>query len=182
MCDAWFVTVEVRAMTEADGASLQEIERLAGERFREVGLGSVADDDPLPLADLAAFARAGRGWVAVEPNDVRSAPIGYVLVDIVDGAAHVEQITVLPDRQGTGVGRALLERVTTWARSNGCATISLTTFRDVPWNRPLYEHVGFRVLAEPEIGPELRAVRTHEAVMGLDPSIRVCMSRPIDPP
>ncbi len=98
-----------------------------------------------------------------------------MLVDVVDGAAHVEQVSVRPDRQGTGVGRALLDQVRAWAISTGRDAITLTTFADVPWNRPLYEHLGFHVVDEVDIGPELRAVRQAEAAHGLDPAARVCM-------
>jgi hypothetical protein len=45
----------------------------------------------------------------------------------------------------------------------------------VAWNRPLYEHLGFRVLDEQELGPELRVVRDRETADGLDPDVRVCM-------
>ena len=74
----------------------------------------------------------------------------------------------------------MLDRVRMWALETGRSAISLTTFADVPWNRPLYEHLGFRVLAGDEIGPELRALRAEEAVHGLDPTIRVCMRLDIE--
>jgi GNAT superfamily N-acetyltransferase len=166
--------VTIRPVTAADGAVLQDIERRAGERFREVGLDHVADDEPFPLDVLAAYAAAGRAWVATDPV---GAPIGYVLVDTVDGCAYVEQVTVRPDHQGTGVGRALLELVTAWATTAGCVALTLTTFADVSWNRPRFERLGFRVMADDEIGPGLRAVRRREAAHGLDPSTRVCMRR-----
>ena len=47
-----------------------------------------------------------------------------------------------------------------------------TTTTDVPSPD---EHLGFRVLAEDEITPELRDLRAAEATHGLDPTIRVCM-------
>jgi hypothetical protein len=65
--------------------------------------------------------------------------------------------------------------VRAWAGGNSLPAITLTTFSDVPWNRPLYEHLGFTVIAENDLGPELRAVREHEATLGLDPAMRVCM-------
>ena len=52
-----------------------------------------------------------------------------------------------------------------------------TTFNDVPWNRPLYEHLGFRVLADQEIAPGLRAVMATEAAHGLDAASRVAMRK-----
>lgn len=62
------------------------------------------------------------------------------------------------------------ERVRTWARGMDHPAIALSTFSHVPWNRPLYERLGFVVLCEEEIGPELRSVREEEAAHGLDPA------------
>jgi GNAT superfamily N-acetyltransferase len=166
----------IRAARPDDGDVLRRIERLAGQRFREVGLDQVADDEPAPWDRLAAYAADGRSWVVHDGDD---APVAYVLVDVVDGCAHVEQLTVLPDEQGAGVGRALLEQVREWAVETGRPAITLTTFRNVPWNRSLYEHLGFRVLADDEIGPGLRAVQDRETAHGLDPATRVCMHRAI---
>ncbi len=53
--------------------------------------------------------------------------------------------------------------------------ITLTTFAAVPWNKPLYEHLGFVVLGVDPIGPELREVQAKETRQGLDPAQRVCM-------
>jgi GNAT superfamily N-acetyltransferase len=135
-------------------------------------MASVAEDEPPSKAELAAYAIGARSWVAVDAADQ---PMGYVLVDEVDGNAHVAQISVVPEAQGQGVGRALLDRVRTWAIAANFPAITLTTFSSVPWNRPLYEHLGFVVLTEEEIGPDLQAIRRDESDGGLDPAIRVCM-------
>jgi GNAT superfamily N-acetyltransferase len=166
------VTLAIRAARPEDADALRSIERLAGERFREIGLDSVADDEPDSIEVLTQYALDGRSWVAI---DHAGSAIGYVLVDVVDGCAHIEQVSVRPDRQGEGVGRGLLERVRQWAIATERIAVTLTTFSDVPWNRPLYEHLGFCVLSDSEIGPELRAVRAAEALHGLDPATRVCM-------
>jgi GNAT superfamily N-acetyltransferase len=164
--------VLVRSARGEDGAALQAIERRAGARFAEVGMREIAADEPPPLDVLGGYAAAGRSWVAVDASD---RPVGYVLVDVVDRCAHVEQVSVDPDYQGRGVGRALLDHVRSWARSRSLAAVTLTTFRDVPWNAPLYQHLGFSVLDDKELGPGLRAVRDSESAHGLDPSARVCM-------
>jgi GNAT superfamily N-acetyltransferase len=172
------VTITIRPARADDGVALQEIERLAGERFREVGMGEIADNEPGSVESLAAYATAQRSWVATTDAvhaDTARGPVGYVLVDVVDSCAHVEQISVRPDHQGAGVGRALLDQVQAWAVETGRPALTLTTFTDVAWNRPLYEHIGFRVLADHEIGPELRSLRATETAHGLDPEVRVCM-------
>jgi GNAT superfamily N-acetyltransferase len=166
------MSVTIRPASTDELPALRAIERLAGERFRDVGLPGVAEHEPPPLGVLARYAGDGRCWVAV---DDAGGAIGYVLVDAVDGNAHVEQVSVHPDHQGAGVGRALMGRVATWAGEAGMPAVTLTTFSDVPWNAPLYRHLGFRVLRDEEIGPGLRAVRDEETAHGLDPARRVCM-------
>jgi GNAT superfamily N-acetyltransferase len=168
------IVAAIRPSQPEDGPSLRTIEILAGARFREVGLSHVADNEPLSLDELTEYADAGRAWVAVGDT---GQPIGYVLVDLVDGNVHIEQISVHPDHQGTGVGRALIDHVEAWAVDVDAPALTLTTFIDVPWNEPLYAHLGFAVMDEAEIGPELEAVVETEARHGLDRTRRVCMRR-----
>jgi GNAT superfamily N-acetyltransferase len=133
---------------------------------------SVANDEPPSEEVLRAYAISGRSWVVVDDWD---RPVGYVIVDAVDGNAHVDQISVLPRFQDQGLGKALLDTVRMWAIETNRPAITLTTFDHVPWNRPLYEHLGFVVLSGEEYGPELQAVRDRETQSGLDPATRVCM-------
>jgi GNAT superfamily N-acetyltransferase len=163
----------VRPAVPDDSPLLREIECQAGERFREVGLDHIADEEPLAIDDLTRFATAGRSWVAV--ND-EPRVIGYVVVDEVDGCAHIEQVSVTPAEQGKGIGRALVAEVRTWAKRSDLPAVTLTTFADVPWNAPLYSHLGFEVMKEGAIGPGLRVVRDAESARGVDRLMdRVCM-------
>jgi GNAT superfamily N-acetyltransferase len=164
----------IRAATAADGPALQEIEITAGARFATVGLPEVAAHDPFSLDELDAYAAAGRSWVATGAD---GAVAGYAVADVLDGNAHLEQVSVRPAAQGQGIGRALVDAVTAWARSQGHPAVTLTTFTDVEWNAPLYEHLGFRALGPDEIGPELAARVAEESAHGLDPERRVCMRR-----
>jgi GNAT superfamily N-acetyltransferase len=171
--ETWRVAdVQVRPTRRRDLPLLREIERASAQRFREYGLDHVADDEPATIEELARYMEGRRSWVAVGAGDE---PVGYVLVDEIDGAAHIEQLSVAPVHQGRGVGQALIEKVRAWASTHGMTRLSLTTFGHVAWNRPLYEHLGFRVLSEDELGPGLRKVRQSEAAHGLDPALRVAM-------
>lgn len=172
------VPVRVRSLRADDVDTVRSIEVAAGERFRDVGMPEIADDEPPGPAELLDAAAAGRAWVAVDESD---RPVGYVLVDDVDGAVHIEQVSVHPEHQGRGVGRLLIDHVA-WDPARGWRTVTLTTFRDVEWNAPLYERLGFRVLEEHEVTGELRDVRAKEAAAGLDPELRVCMRRVPTPP
>jgi GNAT superfamily N-acetyltransferase len=167
--------VVIRPAVTSDFARLQAIEVAAGGLFRSLGMDLVADDDPFTVNELRAYADAGHAWVAV-PADGDPA-VGYLLLDVVDGAAHVEQVTVHPDHARRGIGRALVERVAAWAVYAGFSAMTLTTFRDVPWNGPYYERLGFRYLAPDAEGPGLRALRDHERAHGLDTWPRASMRR-----
>jgi GNAT superfamily N-acetyltransferase len=150
---------------------MQEIEIAAGRLFAEIGMHDVAEDGAHESDVLAGHVAGGRAWVA-ERNDT---VCGYALADLLDGTAHLEQVTVHPDHGRLGIGGRLIEAVADWARGRGSATLTLLTFRDVAWNGPYYRRLGFVDLADGELGPELAALRAHEAELGLDVSIRGAM-------
>jgi len=102
------------------------------------------------------------------------------VLDVVDGAAHVEQVSVHPDHAGRGIGCALLERAAAWARAHELRAITLTTYVEVEWNGPYYERLGYRYLTPGEETPGLRAIRRHERELGLDAWPRACMVRALD--
>ncbi|MFG1951538.1 GNAT family N-acetyltransferase [Micromonospora sp. NPDC048830] len=168
-------SVRVRAAGPDELTTLQRIEVASGELFREIGMAAIADMPPLPLDALARFRRAGRAWVAVDRAD---APVAFVVVDPLDGAAYVQQVSVHPDHARRGIGRMLLDKVGGWAADRGLPALTLTTFREVAWNAPYYARCGFRPLAPAELTPGLAAVLAAEAALGLDPAARVAMRRP----
>jgi GNAT superfamily N-acetyltransferase len=164
----------IRPAHRDDLPVLVEIERAAAETFRSLGMDLVADDDPGSVEELTRYADGGRAFVSVAAGD---RPIAYLLLDLLDGAAHIEQVSVHPDHARKGLGRALIEHVASWSRARGLCALTLTTYVEVPWNGPCYERLGFRYLAAAEETPGLRALRARERASGLDAWPRACMSR-----
>lgn len=160
-----------------DVAGLAAVERAAGEPFRTVGLAAVADDDPPPPTTYRAAVVDGRLWVAT----VADALVGYAYALDLDGQPHLEQISVRPEAWGHGIGTGLVDAVAEWARPRG-PTLTLSTFRDVPWNGPWYARRGFTVVAPADHGPRFTALRRHEADLGLDVAARVIMVRDLARP
>ncbi len=160
------------ARTE-DIADLRRIEVAAGEHFRALGMDLVADDDPPSAAELTRYIDSDRAWVVVAEDQ----PVGYLTYDPVDGPWHIEQVSVEPRHAGHGLGRRLIDQVAELAAAAGVRALTLTTYRDVPWNAPYYERLGFGILPEPQWTPGLRALRKREAAHGLDAWPRVCMRR-----
>jgi GNAT superfamily N-acetyltransferase len=153
-------------------AALPAIERAAATLFSREDVPAAVAEEATPIADLAAAQRIGRLWVALAPDGT---PVGFAIVELVDGFPHVREIDVHPEHGGRGVGRALLRAVLDAARAEGYCAVTLTTFSHVPWNAPFYERMGFRALAADELTPGLAAKLSDEAARGLDPVRRVAM-------
>lgn len=99
---------QLRPTRLSDLPLLREIEWASGQRFREYGLEHVADDEPASGQELAGYVERAASWVSLEGDDH---PVGYVLIDSIDDAAHIEQLSVLPEHQGQGNGKALIDQV-----------------------------------------------------------------------
>jgi GNAT superfamily N-acetyltransferase len=178
----------VRLATDDDVPLLAAIEVAAGERFRSVGMDDIAEDEPLPEAELLAAVADDRLWVAElgaaadADGPSGAAPVevvGYALALGGAGQAHLEQVSVVPWAGGRGVGAALVDAVADWGRRQGAPSLTLATFAELPWNAPWYRRLGFEEVPEDELDDDLRAVIAHEIEMGLDVSLRVCMRRPL---
>src|SRR5688500_10730846 len=85
--------MRIRVVRPAELPVLQDIERAAGEAFRDIGMPQIAEDEPLPLQVLAGYQQAGRAWVAADSTDMA---VGYLIADVVDGNLHIEQVSVHP--------------------------------------------------------------------------------------
>jgi GNAT superfamily N-acetyltransferase len=165
------VAVSVRQARLEDVGRLQAIQLAAGDAFRDVGMPAVADSPPLPAESLSGYRREGRAWVAADEYDE---PVGFVVADVVDQRAHIEQVSVHPAHAGQRIGAMLLDHVAAWADEQGLTGLTLITFRGVPWNAPYYERLGFRELADAEVTPGLTA---RKAAEGGYLAARVCMLR-----
>lgn len=166
----------IRSAVAADVPSLPRVETSAGTRFRTIGLHSIADDLPPDQGRLLEHVDAGTAWVA----EIADVIVGYAIASVVDGAGHLDQVSVVPEAERRGIGSALIDIVVDWSRRSGHEHITLTTFVDVPWNGPFYESLGFRYLEEASFGPELREIRANERACGLDVVARAAMWRYID--
>jgi GNAT superfamily N-acetyltransferase len=166
--------MRIRAVAADELSRLQDIERAAGECFRDIGMPEIAADEPLSLDELARYVRADRAWVAVDDED---RPVAYLIAEPVDDALHIEQVSVHPDWARRRIGRALIEEAAARAARDGLDSLTLTTFTEVPWNAPYYARCGFVPIAPDDLTPGLQKIRDHEAAHGLDRWPRTSMRR-----
>jgi GNAT superfamily N-acetyltransferase len=129
------------------------------------------------VQDLARAQAEGRLWVALADDQ----PVGFAHVELIEpAAAHLQEIDVHPDHGRRGLGRRLVTTVCEWARDVGRRSVTLTSFRDVPWNMPFYARLGFEEIPAGDLSPALASVLRDEARRGLDPTRRVAMRRRLD--
>ena len=114
------------------------------------------------------------GFLLVAAIDEQGPPVGFVHVLVIDGHAHLEQLSVLPEHQRQGIGVALTRAAMDEARGQGFDRLSLCTYRDVPWNGPFYRGAGFTEVTD--LAPYERRLRDKERELGLDVNgVRVVM-------
>jgi predicted N-acetyltransferase YhbS len=160
--------VDFRPARPDEIETIRALERASAQRF--VGLmDALAADEPSPAGVLAIRIADGGLIVAVEDEAV----VGFAMFRRVEARSYVEQLDVLPAFAGRGIGAALLDAVA--ARAAGLDGLSLSTFRDVPWNAPYYRRLGFVEVAA--LTPGMADIREEHIRRGLDEDSRVFMVR-----
>ena len=95
---------------------------------------------PAPmLADFPAIIAAGQVWVAEVEGQVAGVLVQYET----QAGFYIDTVAVLPRRQGTGLGRALLVFAEDEARRRGFRSISLCTHVKMTENQLLYPRIGY---------------------------------------
>lgn len=161
----------IRLAQAHDAESMTEFERAAAVLFSQD-----AELAYLPLSEgrssdaYAKPIRRGRCLVAAEDDAV----IGFIACEPFGRALHVWELGVRPDRQRAGTGSLLLRAAMVDARTSGFATLTLTTFRDHPWNAPFYVRRGFREV-DPADHPRLAKLLEAEEEAGLPRERRCAM-------
>jgi GNAT superfamily N-acetyltransferase len=166
----------IRPATNTDADLLPEIERSSGELFRQIPeLAWIADDGVQSVARHQEIIGQGTAWVALSGTGII---IGFLSAEVHGTSLHIWQMSVHSDHQKHGVGRALMLAAQSWAEANKLSSLTLTTFRDVPWNAAFYQSCGF-VLAEPDASPMIQKTLAAEEQAGLPIDQRCAMIRPL---
>ena len=167
-------------MTAGDAPAVATVAVDAGQRFAsspDPRIAACAEHAPWSPDDLAPFVDEARAWVATAEGGT---VVGYLLAEVHDGCGHVEEVSVDRAHGGRGIATALLDEALRWAAALELPAVTLTTFRDVAWNRTFYERRGFRVVDERDWSPAMAAKVAHEeAAYGLPAELRVVMRRAV---
>ena len=128
------MTVQLRAMRWTD---IDELVAAEQELF-----GAHAWSTRTWWSELAA--RPQREYVVAQDGD---RVVGYAGLDHTPGSADVMTIAVLPDRQGSGLGRRLLAELLDRAMTAQAASLLLEVRADNTAAIGLYRQAGFEVLS-----------------------------------
>lgn len=134
----------IRERRPSDDAALVAVENRAAELFRAHGHPEISD---APIPDVAFIRAMMAGcdvWVAVDATD---SPVGFAVAQPVAGWYHLKELSVDPGHGRHGIGTELVSTVLSAANQRGFPAVSLTTYREVPFNAPFYRRLGFTELA-----------------------------------
>lgn len=136
-------------------------------------LAWIADDAVTSQERHEALIQRGTVWVAEDDGGMLT---GFLTAEAKHDTLHIWQMSVRSDQQKKGIGRDLISAAERWAGSQQLAALSLTTFRDVPWNAPFYATCGFNIV-DPGSHPVLQATLDAERRAGLPMQQRCAMIR-----
>lgn len=151
---------------------LAHIEQSAAVRFLKTPYAFLVEAKPLSLDFVQQRFQAGQVWVVVNQQDV---VIGFAVTREVDDTLYLQEIDIDPKHGQKGLGYALVDTVRYWAKLSDYDVMSLSTFRDIPWNAPFYSKLGFHILNESELTTGFQQIRRQEHKAGLPISDRVIM-------
>jgi GNAT superfamily N-acetyltransferase len=157
-----------------------EVARLPGIELRAAALFSPEDLAPETASEttpLSVYEEAQREARLIVARDTAGRVVGFAHLIWVGGIVHLEEVDVEPEYSRRGIGGLLVEASCDWARAQPSDRITLSTFRDVPWNASFYARLGFSQIAEEDLSTALRRLRQKEEREGLDPDKRIMMCR-----
>jgi GNAT superfamily N-acetyltransferase len=168
--------INIRLARPEDATALPEVERDAGRSFLAIrDLAWVASDTVTSAEDHLPLIAARTVWVAEEDSDI----VGFLAAEVFGDALHIWEVAVERDYQQRGIGARLLTAAAQHARTARLVALTLTTFRDVPWNAPFYARNGFRLLDAASLDDRLAEALRLEIENGLPGEQRCAMRRPV---
>ena len=165
--------IAIELARETHLADIPGIELAGATLFAEADLPQEIRYRVTEGTDLRDAFNESRIWVAVPQS---GKVVGFALAETVDRQAYLTELDVLPAFGRRGIGSRLVRAVLEWAKGRDFDSLSLITFRHLPWNAPFYEKLGFSMVDSAEHGPELAGLMEEERQVGINMDNRVVMT------
>ncbi|SFI65417.1 GNAT family N-acetyltransferase [Albimonas pacifica] len=158
-----------------DAVACARIEAECALQFRDGPQAWVAERAPPPPAEHAEAATLRR----LEVAELHGVVAGFAILepDPASATLHLVELDVAPRFQRRGLARALVGRAMAQVAERGLSALTLTTFRNVAWNAPLYRRLGFEELPREAWTAPCRRETEGMAARGLPTIDRVAMIR-----
>ena len=139
----------IRMMEPGEAPRLLNIARAGDALLVAAGRTKLANAQPPELHGFVRFLVAHEIFVAVEKAS--GEPVGYAAARDVVELYWLSALAVDPKHGRQGIGAALLHAVTQRARWFFHRALGLTTYADIAFNRPFYEHHGFMTVPRKDL-------------------------------
>jgi GNAT superfamily N-acetyltransferase len=142
---AWLPDTRITGPERATERDIESLNRVFAEaftdRYRRDGLIGVRVPQLNPLVWRYALLDAGEG--AMVWRDERNDIAAFNVAHQAGREGWMGPLAVRPDRQGTGVGKTIVQTAADWLIDRGVTTLGLETMPRTPENIGFYARLGF---------------------------------------
>lgn len=136
----------IRPMRPQEIARLAAVDRAADSLFLDSDVPeavAMVDGPPASPADFRDMLETCHVMVACAGDD---RAVGFAASQVLQSDLYLRLLAVDPGHTRRGLGSALVAQTAAHGRCVGAARCALSTFRQIPFNQPFYERLGFREL------------------------------------
>ena len=166
----------IRKTQRADISALQDVERSASQLFKSVPKYEwIAEAEVMRFEDHTVFVDQGLSWTA-EDNTSKMVT-GFILAELHQNDLYIVELSVRQSHQKRGIGSMLLQTVLDEAVRLKAQSITLTTFKHIPWNAPYYSRLGFDIILSENLPDYLQLKFENEIAGGFERDQRCAMRK-----
>ncbi len=163
----------IRPALVSDIAKLIQIEQSANQAFAQIPtLKWLAKSTVMSNDEHLKLIQNHYSFVAMNEHDQA---LGFLYAEKQGNDLYIIEFDVRYEYQQQGIGRQLMAHIINFAQLNHFQTVTLTTFKDVAWNKPFYENLGFEVLYQQDLKPYLKQKIEYEVTQGFERESRCAM-------
>ncbi len=130
----------IRLARTSDAEAFHLVEEDAAGLLREdPSLSGIPVPPSTSAQSYRAVIKKGQCLTAAIGDEV----IGFAAAGRVGRELHLHELSVARQHQGRRIGSTLLRALKIDAANSGVSAITLSTYREIPWNAPFYAKHGF---------------------------------------
>ncbi|MTC57901.1 MULTISPECIES: GNAT family N-acetyltransferase [Providencia] len=163
----------IRLANQTDAQCLPAVEESAGQTFAgHPKFDWITHSDVQPVDNHIECIAQGMEWLAVDQHDK---PVGFIMAQRLADSLHIVELSVCQSAQGQGLGKKLINQIISFAKIQQISQVTLTTFREVAWNAPYYQRLGFSIIEPAQLTEPLQEILQHEIDAGFQAIDRCAM-------